>query len=418
MSRFTRRQFIYGSTAALTAFSAGRSPLWAAGRRQKLPKPRKSGIDHIVVAMMENRSFDHLLGWLPGAEGRQEGLVYTDRNGAAFETYPLAPDFQGCGHPDPDDSFRGGRTEYNDRACDGWLRAGDNDVYAIGYYRQEDLPFLGQAAPDWTVCSHYFSSIMAPTQPNRIYQHAGVTDRLEDSSEPCTLPTIWDRIAEKDLRGRYYFSDIPFLGLWGTKYADIMRSYDDFLADCASGDLPEVAFVDPPFAGQEEGTSSDDHPHGDIRAGEYWLYQTYKAITTGADWEHTVLVINFDEWGGFFEHLPPPFANDVNPFFELRGFRVPCIVVAPMARRGFIAEGGTYDHTSVLSMIEWRFDLEPLSQRDAGANNLAEVLDFKTHDPAPPPDYDVAPFVSPSCAGSGGDRPRPTSIVIPSRFIP
>jgi phospholipase C len=89
-----------------------------------------------------------------------------------------------------------------------------------------------------------------------------------------------------------------------------------------------------------------------------------------------------------------------------------------MARRGFIAEGGTYDHTSVLRMIEWRFDLEPLSQRDAGANNLAEVLDFKTHDPAPPPDYDVAPFVSPSCAGSGGDRPRPTSIVIPRRFIP
>ena len=128
MSRFTRRQFIYGSTAALTAFSAGRSPLWADGRRQKLPKPKKSGIDHIVVAMVENRSFDHLLGWLPGANGRQAGLIYTDRSGAAFETYPLAPDFQGCGHPDPDHSFQGGRTEYNDHACDGWLRAGANDV--------------------------------------------------------------------------------------------------------------------------------------------------------------------------------------------------------------------------------------------------------------------------------------------------
>ncbi len=401
MSRFTRRQFIYGSTAALTAFSAGRSPLWAAGHRQKLPKPRKSGIDHIVVAMMANRSFDHLLGWLPGAEGMQAGLIYTDRNGAAFETYPLAPDFQGCGHPDPDHSFRGGRDEYNDRRCDGWLRAGSNDVYAIGYYRQEDLPFLGQAAPDWTVCSRYFSAIMAPTQPNRLYQHAGVTDRLGDTTTPCTLPTVWDLLAAKDLRGRYYFSDIPFLGLWGTKYDGIMRGYDDFLADCASGDLPEVAFVDPPFAGHEEGTSSDYHPHGDIRAGEYWLSQTYKAITTGADWDHTVLIINFDEWGGFFEHAPPPFTNDVNPFFELRGFRVPCLVVAPMARRGFIADG-IYDHTSVLKMIEWRFDLEPLSVRDANADNIAEVLDFKRHHTAEPPDYDVAPFVSPPCAVLGG----------------
>jgi phospholipase C len=400
MSRFTRRQFIYGSTAALTAFSAGRSPLWAAGRRQKLPRPRKSGIDHIVVAMVSNRSFDHILGWLPGANGQQAGLIYTDRSGAAFETYPLVPDFQGCGHPDPDHSFRGGREEYNDRRCDGWLRAGANDVYAIGYYRQEDLPFLGKAAPDWTVCSRYFSAIMAPTYPNRIYQHAGVTDRLDDSTTLSTLPTIWDRIADEGRQGRYYFSDIPFLALWGTKYDGISRPYAEFLADCASGNLPEVAFVDPPFAGEEQGTSSDYHPHGDIRAGESWLYETYKAITTGADWEHTVLVINFDEWGGFFEHVPPPFTTDIDPFLELRGFRVPCLVVAPMARRSFIADG-IYDHTSVLRMIEWRWDLPPLSTRDANADNLAEVLDFKNKDLSVPPDYLVPPFVSPSCAGLG-----------------
>ena len=158
-------------------------PLQAAPRR-KLPKPRKSGIDHIVVAMAANRSFDHLLGWMPRADGQQGGLIYTDRAGAAFETYPLAPDFQGCGHPVPDDSFRGGRTEYNERLCDGWLRAGSNDIYSIGYYRQQDLPFLGQAAPDWTVCGRYFSPVMAPSQPNRIYAHAGVTDRLERPARP------------------------------------------------------------------------------------------------------------------------------------------------------------------------------------------------------------------------------------------
>jgi phospholipase C len=413
MSKFSRRQFLVGSAAALGSLSAGRSLLWAGsqgndddnndqdgnhGGGRGLPRPDKSGIQHVVVAMMENRSFDHLLGWLPGADGRQAGLVYTDRSGAAFATYPLAPDYQGCGHPDPDHSYDGGRVEYDGGRCDGWLRAGSNDTYAIGYYTQSDLPFLGQAAPDWTVCSRYFAPIMGPTYPNRIYQHAAVTDRLDDTLALSTLPTIWDRLAAAGLSGRYYFSDAPFLALWGPQYAGITHNYDDFLQDCAAGTLPEVAFVDPPFQGESSGTSSDDHPHGDIRAGESWLYQTYRAVTTGRDWRHTVLVINFDEWGGFFEHVPPTTAPDVDPAFSLRGFRVPCLLVSPFAARGAIARG-VYDHASVLKMIEWRWGLAPLSVRDANANNLAEALDFR-HDRRDAPDYAVPPFVSAACPGS------------------
>jgi phospholipase C len=396
VGRFSRRKFLYGSAAAVAAQAAGSSPLLAVPG--KLPKGRKSGIDHIVVAMLSHRSFDHLLGWLPGADGQQAGLVYTDAIGAAYETYPLAPDFQGCGHPVPDDTWRGGRIEYNERACDGWLRAFENDEFAIGYYRQEDLPFLGQAAPDWTVFSRYFSSVMAPGQVNRLYLHAGVTDRIEHKDDLCTLPTIWDRLAEADLRGRYYVSDDSFLSIFGTKYDRITRSRADFLHDCFSGELPEVAYVDPPFAGRRGGTSSDYHPYGDIRAGEAWLYETYRAVTTGANWQHTVLVITFDDWGGFFDHVVPPFANDVHPSYELRGFRVPCLLVAPRARRGYVGHR-VYDHASILRMIEWRFDLPPLSIRDAGANNLAEVLDFRRRNrpTEPPPDYHVAPFDSRPC---------------------
>ncbi|HEV7519106.1 MAG TPA: alkaline phosphatase family protein [Thermoanaerobaculia bacterium] len=395
MPQFSRRQFVLGSAAALGALSStGRSLLWAAPRK-KLPKPDKSGIQHVVVVMMENRSFDHLLGWLPGADGRQAGLVYTDSQGVTHPTYPLAPDYQGCGHPDPDHSYEGGRIEYDGGACDGWLRAGANDIYSIGYYTQKDLPFLGKAAPDWTVCSRYFAPIMAPTYPNRIYQHSAVTDRLDDSLGPCALPTIWDRLAEAGLRGRYYFNDIPFLGLWGPKYGPITRRYDQFLQDCAAGTLPEVSFVDPPFYGEDAGTSSDDHPHGDIRAGESWLYRTYRAVTTGRAWNSTVMVINFDEWGGFFEHIAPEEAPDVNPAFALRGFRVPCVIVSPFSAPGAIAQD-TYDHTSVLKMIEWRFNLPPLSVRDAAANNLAEALDFKLHHRSAP-DYVVPPFVSAAC---------------------
>ena len=398
MSPLTRRQFLYGSAAALGSLSLGKSSLlWAAPHgKGGLPRPDKSGIKHVVVVMMENRSFDHFLGWLPGADGQQAGLIYTDSQGTAFQTHPLAPDFQGCNHPDPDHSYEGGRIEYDGGLCDGWLRAGGNDDLAIGYYTQDDLPFLGQAAPDWTVCDRYFAPIMAPTYPNRIDQHSAVTDRLDDSISPSTLPTIWDRLAQAGLRGRYYFNDIPFLGLWGPKYSSITRQYDQFLQDCASGDLPEVSFVDPPFLSENSGTSSDDHPHGDIRAGESFLYQTYRAVTTGRDWKHTVMVINFDEWGGFFDHVAPQEAPDVDPAFKLRGFRVPCMLVSPFAAPGAIAQG-IYDHTSVLKMIEWRWGLQPLSVRDAAANNLAEALDFNLVRHTVP-DYDVPAFTSVGCS--------------------
>jgi phospholipase C len=399
MSHWTRRQFLYSSAAALGSLAGGRSLSWAGPKgKTGLPKPDKSGIKHVVVAMMENRSFDHFLGWLPGADGKQAGLVYTDSLGNAFETHPLAPDFQGCSHPDPDHSYEGGRIEYDNGLCDGWLRAGTNDTFAIGYYTQNDLPFLGQAVQDWTVCDRYFAPIMASTYPNRIYQHAAVTDRIDNTLSLSTLPTIWDRLAAAGLRGRYYFSDVPFITLWGTQYASITRTYNQFLQDCASGDLPEVAFVDPSFFGEESGSSSDDHPHADIRAGEWWLYQTYRAVTTGRDWKHTVLVINFDEWGGFFDHVPPSEAPDVDPALALRGFRVPCIIVSPFSAPGGI-DHGVYDHTSILKMIEWRWGLPPLSARDAAANNLAEALDFSRvrHDI---PDYTVPFFDSAECAGA------------------
>jgi len=141
----------------------------ATGTSARLPAPARSGLDHVIVVMMENRSFDHLLGWLHGADGKQGGLTYTDAGGAPHSTFPLAPDFQGCAHPDPDHSYDGARIEWNNGACDGWLRAGANDIYSIGYYVQRDLPFLGKAAPAFTTCDRFFASYLGPTFPNRFY---------------------------------------------------------------------------------------------------------------------------------------------------------------------------------------------------------------------------------------------------------
>lgn len=400
--RLSRRQFI-GNAAALAAGVAagGFAPsALALPRNKRLPTPQRSGIEHIVVVMMENRSFDHFLGWLPGANGRQEGLSYMDSSGVAHATYPLAPDYQGCDHPNPDHSYEGGRVEYNNGACDGWLRAGSNDIYSIGYYGKNDLSFLGNAAPSWTTCDNYFSAIMAETYPNRVYQHAAQTDRLENELFFSSLPTIWDRLADHSLTGRYYFSDFPFLALWGTKYLSIARPISDFYAACAAGTLPHVAFVEPRFLGEAQGLSTDDHPHADIRNGEYFLNSVYEAIVSSPNWPNTILVINYDEWGGFFEHVPPmyapiPPADAALGSDGLRGFRVPALVISPWSRRGVVAHD-LYDHTSVLKMIEWRWSLRPLTIRDHTANNLAEALDFSRRDlTAPRFDVPVGPFGTP-----------------------
>jgi phospholipase C len=355
-----------------------------------------SPIDHIVVVMMENRSFDHLLGWHPTADGMQEGLAYPDDAGIMLETFPLAPDYMGCEHPDPDHSWEGGRTQLNNGRMDGFLRSGTNDEYAIGYYVEGDRPFFGAFAQAFTTAEHYFSSILGPTFPNRVFQHAAQTDRLTNSFEISTLPTIWDRLAEKGVSARYYYSDVSFLWLWGLKYEPISRSFDDFLVDAANGTLPAVSFVEPRFLGDQLGVSGSDHPHGDIRVGDAFLSEAFHAVASGPKWSRTVFIVTYDEWGGFFEHVAPPRAaapNAVDPDIvggkALLGFRIPVVVASPFTRSDPGAPrvaSQVFDHTSILKLIEWRWNLRPLTARDASADvgNLVSVLDFANPDTSLP----------------------------------
>ncbi|MDW3682172.1 alkaline phosphatase family protein [Cupriavidus sp. CV2] len=355
-----------------------------------LPDPGQSGIDHIVVVMMENRSFDHYLGWLPGADGKQAGLSFADRNGKISSTYPLAPEFQGCAYQDPDQSHEGGITEYNNGKCDGFLLT-SSDTFPIGYYRQEDLSFHGQAAPAWTVYDRYFCSIMAETEPNRFYMHSAQTPAIHNKDVrpaiAAQMPTIWDKLSAAGVSGKYYYSDVPYLASYGSKYAHISQPLDQFLAAAAAGTLPNVSYVDPAFVGN--GTQNDDHPFGDIRDGQAFMNQIYGAVTQSPQWPKTALFFIYDEWGGFFDHVPPPFAGVIPPFdlaafkainetpSSQLGFRIPAMAVSPFARRGYVAHD-QYDHTSILKMIEWRFGLTPLTVRDAQAANIAESFDFQS----------------------------------------
>lgn len=369
--------------------------------------------------------FRPLPGLAARGDGRQAGLNYLDRDGNRHGTKRLDT-FTGCGHPDPDHSYEGGRVALDGGRCDGWLWAGDNDDFAIGYYTAADLPFYGSAARDWTTCDRYFSAVMAETYPNRLFAHAAQTDRIHNSLTAATMPTIWDRLAERGVSARYYFSDVPFLALWGTRYLGICRTFDQFIADAGAGALPAVSFVDPRMLAEEQGWSADDHPHSDIRAGQYFLNAVYEAVTASPNWANTALVINYDEWGGFFEHVPPPVGPDPRPDLGTgqRGFRVPCLVISPRARRRTVAYG-VYDHTSVLKMIEWRHELAPLTVRDAIARNLAEVLDFAAPADLTAPRYQVLPVTTPGCVAPdhahGGDgwtafRERANALGFPAQM--
>jgi phospholipase C len=362
---------------------------------------------------MENRSFDHLFGWVPGADGRQAGLQYTDNNGATHATYPLAPDYTGCGHPDPDHSYGPDRVAHDNGKMDGFLRAGANDVYTIGYYTASDIPFYAALAQNYTVCDRYFASILGQTFPNRMFLWAGETDRLDDSISFSSLPTIFDRLAAAGVSHQYYFNNVPYLALWGFKYLFSTSPFSTFLSRAATGTLPAVSFVDPNYTVLDDGTGNDDHPHADIRNGDAFLSTIVRALTASPAWKNTVLIINFDEWGGFFEHVAPPRAvapNNVDPDQingqVLLGFRVPAVIASPFTRNAGASprvNSVLFDHTSALKLIEWRWGLQPLTARDSSdqIGNPAAIMNFQSPDSSVPALPPVTPVTAPPCFGGG-----------------
>ena len=420
--KVNRRDFLSAAARGATATLVGSTTAWDGAELfaqnlglASLPSPEESGIEHIVVVMMENRSFDHYLGWLPNADGMQAGLTYLDGAGVAHQTHPLAPDFTGCTHPDPDHSYEGGRVQYDGGTMDGFLRSGNNDDYAIGFYVEEDRAFFNGLARNYTTLDHSFCSILGPTFPNRFFLHAAQTDRLANLLLPTALPTIWDRLLAAGVSAHYYYSNVPFLIFWGNKYflngvTSPVPNIGSFLSNATNGTLPAVSFVDPAFTGfSAPGTTNDDHPPADIRLGERFLAQVFQAVSSGS-WANTVLIVTYDEWGGFFDHVAPPRAAAANVASDvdqdqvngktLLGFRVPTIIASPFSRGepdDPKVKGMTFDHTSVLKMIEWRFGLDPLTARDASLDvqNLARALNFHHTDatvPALPPPPAQPPF--------------------------
>jgi phospholipase C len=408
-SLLRRREFLQrtamgaGLAAGLAATLSADTILGEAAAKPQspIPAPANLPIDTFVVLMMENRSFDHYLGWLPGADGRQAGLTYSDAQGRSHSTHRLNSDYQGCAHPDPDHSWDGGRAQLDEGRMDGFLRSGDNDSFSIGYYEEEDLPFIPAVARAFTAFDRFFCSLLASTYPNREYMHAAQSYGKMDNSIPVSHPaggglelgfpdsTIFAALAAKGVSSRYFYTDVPVSALWGAPGVARSGQVQEYYERCASGTLPSLSFVDPAFNGEEEGTSGDEHPHGDVRFGQAFMADVVHAFLESPQFKRGALFIVYDEWGGFFDHVRPPRVPDVRSSanvaedFGQMGIRIPAVLVSPYARRGHV-DHNIYGFESILKLIRYRYALAPLTTRDTYARNMVRSFDF-----ASKPDYDV-----------------------------
>jgi phospholipase C len=430
---YLRRRDFLARTAKVAGVAAGLSTVLPADtlvaeaaraqRRVKLPAPRNLPIDTFVVLMMENRSFDHYLGWLPGADGRQAGLRFTDRDGQTFSTHRLAPDWQGCGHPDPDHSWDGGRIQMHGGKMDGFLKSG-NDEFALGYYVDGDLGFIQAAAKEFTTFDRFHCSLMASTLPNREYMHAAQSYGLRDNDLPPQTQytngfpwetTIWHALQGAGVSNRYFYVDVPVTALWGAPGLAISGRVEEYYTRCAAGTLPHVSFVDPFFAGsvgEGPGASGDEHPHGDVRSGQAFMADVVHAFMESPQWKRGALFIVYDEWGGFYEHVRPPRVPDIRNSRKLAddygqmGFRIPSLVVSPWVRRHHV-DHSTYGFESILKLIRYRFGLKPLTRRDAYAHNIGYAFDFGAKPALTVPGLPDPPsVVSKPCGNSSSEAPQ------------
>ena len=345
-----------------------------------------AGVDHLVVVFMENRSFDHFLGGLcldptyPAAhtlDGIKGNEANPDNSGAMVQM-SLLP---GNGTYNPRHDWLSSRVAWNNGRNDGFVRAnadqGVADTQVMTYLDRGHLPFCYGLAAQSTVCDQWFSSVMGPTWPNRFYFHAA-TSNGQTKNLPMGLDaadTIWDRLAEVCLAGKnYHAGGVPWYSVafpsksFSGNDAMTPEPIDGFFRDAASGNLPPFSLVDPDFE------VNDGHPPHDLALAEAFLSSVHRALVNSPAWARTMLVVTFDEHGGFYDHVPPPTTADANADFRQLGFRVPAIVAGPMVHAGRVVST-PFEHVSVASTLKTRFGIRSLNARMDAAADLSVCVD-------------------------------------------
>jgi phospholipase C len=442
--RFSRRQLLGAATVGAGGLALGgfgrRGPVAAASAapiRQpgSLPNPAAAAgtdqipeIEHIVVVMMENHSFDNMLGmsgrgdgFTLGADGRPT-VALPDGHGGLVHAFHMPSDCQTGG---VSQSWDAGHLSYDGGTNRGFVEATTGE--AMGYFLGTDVPYLWGLARTFPLADRWFCSVMAQTDPNRRYLISGTSLGLVDDSYPSALPpngVIFDTFNRYGITWKEYYSDFPTLGVYlpllgRPAYEPHLVKMAEFFSDAAAGTLPQFSLLEPNYS-----TQSEEDPQ-DVQYGDQYLAAVVNAVMDGPKWPKTLLIWTFDEWGGWYDHVPPPAAvapDDVPPnlapgsqpgTFARYGFRVPSGVVSPYARRNHVSHT-VYDHTSILKTVETKWNLPALTRRDANARSVLDMVDL-TAAPAfltPPALPDPAnPALSYRCLSTGpGAIPPPSAV--------
>jgi phospholipase C len=358
-------------------------------------------IEHVVVIVMENHSFDNLLGMLrrsdgfrlgPGAQPTATNPYADGRIQHAFHM-PTTCQLSGA----PGQEWSTSHVAYDNGAMDGFVR-GSGGV-AMGYWTQDDIPFTYSLASAFPIADRWFCSVLGQTDPNRRYLIAGtsggMTDDIGIPSQTALLSqqangTIFQRLTTYGIDWANYVTSFP-LGATPELYpvndtplesGSHLRPFDQFFTDAAAGTLPSFSFLDEDFD-----TQSQENPQN-IVVGEAMLAQVVQAVGNGPGWARSLLVITYDEHGGYYDHVPPPVAlapDSLAPVvlpgestydgFERYGFRVPGLIVSPYSRREHVSHT-VFDHTSILALVERKWNLPAMTCRDANANDLTDLIDL------------------------------------------
>jgi phospholipase C len=377
-------------------------------------------IEHIVVLMMENHSYDNFLGMLGRGKGqtpRGDGFTI-GKNGKPTATNPR-PDGRTqhafrmpttCQlHQRPSNEWTSSHVQLNNGRMDGFVTAPVsptipllNGPVAMGYWTERDLPFTYDLASHFPICDRFFCSLLGATHANRRFLIAGtsagmvgdVETNLSEASSDVALAlppngTIFDRLTQYGISWTDYCADWP-LGATAELYPvnDVLtlvqkKPLDAFVTDAAAGTLPAFSLIDPDF-----GTQSQENPQN-IVVGEKLMQEVVEAIGRSPAWHKTILFLTYDEHGGYYDHVPPPVAlapdlipplvkphEKVYDGFKRYGFRVPTIVVSPYAKKNHVSSK-VHDFGSILAFVERKWNLGAMTYRDANANDLTDCLDLK-----------------------------------------
>lgn len=353
-------------------------------------------IDHFVLLMQENRSFDHYYSQLTHGGVRTATSTATNPrpDGTPVQRYH---ETRYC-LTDVNHSWDGSHRQFNGGKHDGFVISNEpHGERAMAYYDESDLPFYYGLARTFAISDAHFASVMGPTQPNRIYYWAATSFGAIKNGLPPTqvdgrpVQSLFTRLNDAKVDWKSYVSDLAspavFVGLVASNDENF-RPVEQFYEDAKNGQLPSVSVVEAFFTGDVRGDQDDEHPAGNIQRGQAFTRKVIEAVLHSPQWSHTALVLLYDEHGGFYDSVPPPKAcepdaltpiGDDTRRFDHLGFRTPLIVVSPYARRHYVSHVPV-DHTAVTRLIETRFDLPALTRRDANAWPLLDLFDFEHPD--------------------------------------